>query len=232
MHDTLSSDSLPGPPPPPTVRWSAIVAGAACAVSIQGLLTALGLALGISVWAALGRTDSEAIGAGAMIWWFLSGLVALAAGGLLTGYLCPMTGGCLRAIHGFLAWSLVTVLGFSALALGGAAATTGAAAYAYPVQMGVAAEYRRAVHRDTAAGTVEVRPTVAPVPDPLDRASTTQSERAAAAGAAWTSFFALLCGAFVTTGAAWMVRRELRWMPGGNSPRVSARPGHQPAPVS
>jgi hypothetical protein len=154
--------------------WSAAWAGALTATAIQICLTVLGAAVAASLTDPSTRPGNIATGAGA--WWFVSGLLSLAAGGALTGYLHPCSSGCVRAINGFLAWGLVNLAGaFTALI--GAGTTL---AYLGGPLARIVPAYAGAADATLQPVTVE-------------------------AAALWMTFVALLCGSLVTWMASWWV---------------------------
>lgn len=94
------------------VSWGAIIGGVITVLATLILLSFIGMAIGL--WA-FDPTDSQpthGMGVGLIIWWIISWLAALAAGGWVAGKLAGFDG----MIHGFLTWA--TTLLLSALLMG------------------------------------------------------------------------------------------------------------------
>lgn len=159
----------------------AIGAGAVTAMALQVTFTVLGAGLGMSAYRGGINPNSE-IGAAAG-WWFVTGLLSLAAGGALTGYLHSTSDGCIRAVNGFLMWCTVSLIGAIAVALGAGAALGSSMSGLTPV----------VVTSDLAARTAFV--TNEPVVVANDHI----------AGMMWLTFAALLLGAAVASMVSWWV---------------------------
>ncbi|MBL9119254.1 MAG: hypothetical protein JNL80_04985 [Phycisphaerae bacterium] len=171
---TLSADRLMSYSP-----WSAAFAGALVATAIQITLTVLGAALGVTAMPDAVRSDTAA-GAGA--WWFVTGIISLAAGGAMTGYLHPSASGCIRAINGFMAWCLVNVFGALMIVIGGSALLGSSLATIVPASIG--------------PWSARVTPTEAiELSEPIRIASSTL----------WLTFLALLLGSAAAWIASWWV---------------------------
>lgn len=104
------------------ISWGAIIAGTVAALSVQLLLTLLGLSIGM--WAvdpAAGQEGFQGIGIGAAIWALVSFLVALYVGGWIAGRMSGLGNKFDGLLEGFMVWGLVTVVTFMLLttALGG-----------------------------------------------------------------------------------------------------------------
>lgn len=93
------------------VSWGAILAGVAVALSIQLLLNLLGLGIGsstIDIRQDGSPGDGLAIGAG--IWFVVSALLSLLAGGWAAGRLAGVPNRQDGMLHGFTAWSITAIL--------------------------------------------------------------------------------------------------------------------------
>lgn len=90
------------------VSWGAIFAGAAIATALMVLLTILGLAIGATVIEPdSGDSPSgRAFGIGAGIWWALSGILALFAGGWSAGRLAGLRREWEAPLHGLITWAV------------------------------------------------------------------------------------------------------------------------------
>jgi len=129
------------------VSWGGIFGGVLVAVGLLILLTALGVAIGISA-ARPGETEAATLGAGAGIWTAASLLLALFVGGLVSTRIGAISDGATGFFEGALVWvvSVLLVLysasvGVSSIAggafnmLGGAAQTLGAAVQGQGIEM-------------------------------------------------------------------------------------------------
>lgn len=91
------------------VSWGAIFSGAVLALAIQLVLTLIGVAVGLATLdPATGNSPSaSALGSGAAIWWAVSSLISLFAG----GYIAARLGGTFNGwLHGLTTWGTVTML--------------------------------------------------------------------------------------------------------------------------
>lgn len=92
------------------IQWTAVVAAALAGFAVTLILTALGAAIGLTAGAASHGVQGEAVGAGALIWWTLSVIVA----GVVAGRVLAMTAGAdasyQRAMYGTLAWVLGVII--------------------------------------------------------------------------------------------------------------------------
>lgn len=179
------------------ISWGAIIAGSVAALSIQLLLTFLGLSIGL--WAvdpAAGPEFFQGIGIGAAVWGLLSFIIALYAGGWIAGRMSGLGNRFDGMLEGFMVWGVVTVVTFMLLSsavgglLGGAAGLAGQAMTAAGQQVEdpeqIVEEYGEPA-REAAEETAEAAPEV--------------GEEVATAGAAtflW-AFLALLLGAIAST---------------------------------
>lgn len=121
-----TSDHVPGGVPPHVhvetpvhdhaghrVSWAAVLAGVTVALVTQLLLGVLGLAIGASTVDPLREADPTAgLGAGAGIWFAITGLLSLFAGGWTAGRLAAIPRVIDSTLHGVLTWGLSTLLTF------------------------------------------------------------------------------------------------------------------------
>lgn len=137
------------------ISWAAVFAGVVAALAVQLLLSILGIGIGASTIDPLvEQNPMSGIGVGAGIWFVLSSLIALFAGGWVAGRLAGIPRNTDSMLHGVLTWSLTTLLlfyfltttvgsliggTFRVLGSGLSAAATGAAAAA-PAVAGAAKE--------------------------------------------------------------------------------------------
>ncbi len=129
------------------VSWGGIFGGVLVAVGLLILLTALGVAVGISA-AQPGETEASTLGTGAGIWTAASLLLALFVGGMVSTRIGAISDGATGFFEGALVWvvSVLLVLysasvGVSSIAggafsmLGGAAQTLGSAVQGQGLEM-------------------------------------------------------------------------------------------------
>ncbi len=95
------------------VSWGAVIAGTTITIVVAVMLELLGLAIGLfSLDIATEQNPVSGYGIGAMIWWLLSWLVALFAGGWVTARFAGLQRVFDGALHGLVTWSLATILSF------------------------------------------------------------------------------------------------------------------------
>ena len=103
----------------PPLCWGAILAGAVAALSIHLLVTLFGIGLGLQiVEPATNPEGGQRFSIGVGIAWSVAALIALWAGGWVAGRLTPESNRSLGGIHGFLVWSLATVVTLFAIGSG------------------------------------------------------------------------------------------------------------------
>jgi hypothetical protein len=117
-----SAPGVPVRPEPAVVNplcWGAVLAGAVAALSIHLLVTLFGVGLGLQiVEPATAQEGGQKFSIGVGIAWSVAALLALWAGGWVAGRLTPESNRRLGGIHGFLVWSLATVVTLFALGSG------------------------------------------------------------------------------------------------------------------
>lgn len=97
-------------PPFSRISWGSIFAGTVIAFAIQLLLNLVGLGIGM---AAVDMTDGAgftSVGVTAGIWWGLSAIVSLLAGGWVAGRLAGVPIRTTAILHGVAVWALATLL--------------------------------------------------------------------------------------------------------------------------
>ena len=114
------------------VSWGAIIAGVTIALVTQLLLGVLGLAIGASTIDPLRHaTPTQGLGIGTGIWFLVTALLSLFAGGWTAGRLAGIPRPVDSALHGVLTWGIATLLTFYLLTtavgalMGGAAQALG-----------------------------------------------------------------------------------------------------------
>lgn len=93
------------------VSWSAIFAGVILAIIMQLLLSLLGIGIGLASFSP--ATDAHpfsGFGTGAIVWWFISILLSLFAGGLVAGWLANTVNKTDNIVHGLLTWGIFALM--------------------------------------------------------------------------------------------------------------------------
>ncbi len=89
------------------ISWGAIIAGVIVAIIVQLLFSLLGVGIGFVSFTP--TSDSEpfsGLGTGVMVWWIVTILISLFAGGWVSGWLATTTNKIDRILHGVLTWSI------------------------------------------------------------------------------------------------------------------------------
>lgn len=93
------------------ISWPAIFAGALVAIGIQLLLALLGIGIGAgAVDPQEEQNPMAGIGTGALIWWILSFLISLFAGGWVAGRLTGTRNRFNDLVHGVLTWVIFVLI--------------------------------------------------------------------------------------------------------------------------
>lgn len=94
------------------ISWQAIFAGVVVTAALQILLGLLGAGIGLGMvnTNAAATPDAGSYGIGAGLWWLVSNLVALAAGGYVSAWLAGISLRFDGMLHGIITWGLVTLL--------------------------------------------------------------------------------------------------------------------------
>lgn len=93
------------------IHWGAIFAGALLAVAVAFGLNLLGIGIGLSTINPTDPNDSfSGLGIGAIIWYVVSTLIALFAGGYVAGRLSGFPKKSTAGLHGLVTWALFTLL--------------------------------------------------------------------------------------------------------------------------
>ena len=91
--------------------WGAVFAGVVMILGVNLLLGSLGIAIGLTVIDPAEEANPTAgVGTGAMIWWVITGIIALFAGGWTAGRLAGVPRRCDAALHGAAAWATATLV--------------------------------------------------------------------------------------------------------------------------
>jgi hypothetical protein len=96
----------------PAIRWGAVIAGVAVGISVQLVLTLLGIATGLS---ALDVAQNDAIGVGSLLWAGASMLISAFVGGYVAARMSGLKRKVDGVLHGLVSWAVTTLL-FATLA--------------------------------------------------------------------------------------------------------------------
>ncbi len=92
------------------ISWSSVFAGVLIAIVVQIALSLLGIGIGLSTVDPKTEVNpTQGLGTGTAIWYILSSLISLFAGGWIAGRLAQTRRSFNGAIHGLLTWSLITL---------------------------------------------------------------------------------------------------------------------------
>lgn len=91
----------------PAIRWGAVLAGVAVGISVQLVLTLLGIASGLSMTSV---QQGEAPGTGALIWAGISMLVSALVGAYVAGRMSGLKRKTDGILHGVVSWAVTTLL--------------------------------------------------------------------------------------------------------------------------
>ena len=110
------------------LSWGAILAGSVAALSAHLLLTLLSLGIGLQAAHPLTNDNVAAdITVAAGISWSVSALISLWIGGWVAARFADVANHSVGRLHGFVVWSLATVVTFASFTLGAGALATGTA---------------------------------------------------------------------------------------------------------
>lgn len=91
----------------PAIRWGAVLAGVAVGISVQLVLTLLGIASGLSMTSV---QQGEAPGTGALIWAGISMLISALVGAYVAGRMSGLKRKTDGILHGVVSWAVTTLL--------------------------------------------------------------------------------------------------------------------------
>lgn len=186
------------------ISWAAVFAGLIIAIFIQLALTLLGLAIGLStVDATNHNTPGTGLAIGSGIWYVVSLLISLFAGGWVAGRLAKDKHTSESVIHGLLVCGLLFILTFYLLSsalgniIGGAGSIAGKAISTAVPSMKEAAENRYSNNNQLGKDSAKVADAVAQNKDEAEQKARQVADDAASATSkgALYSFFGILLGA-------------------------------------
>ena len=95
----------------PTLRWSAVFAGAATSIALWVLFQMFGMGIGLAAIDVDGAGSLRDVGIGSTMWTLVAPLIAMFIGGMVAGHLAGTFARGVGAMHGFVTWALNAVLG-------------------------------------------------------------------------------------------------------------------------
>ena len=217
------------------VSWGAIFAGAAIATALMVLLGLLGVAIGATISDPIsGDTPSaKAFGIGAGLWWIVSGILALLAGGWAAARMAGLRRKGEGPLHGLVTWAVTTTAlvvlmssaigaiasgAFQAVSLGTRFIDRDAASHAMQELKGTSGHGRHDARRqdrasldDSTRGATSPGESNEPVPVATEQDARQAAQAAAdalAMAAWWTCLFLLLTAIAATLGGLMGAPRE------------------------
>lgn len=115
----------------PSVRWSAVFAGAAVAVALWVVLQLIGMGAGLTAVDLYDDGSLRNVGVGTTVWSLIAPLLAMFAGGLVAGRLASTFDQKVAAHHGLIVWAIASLGGVLAVAWLVSAIAHGAVNMAY-----------------------------------------------------------------------------------------------------
>lgn len=112
IRTSLASDEILTQSPLRRVSWGAIIAGMVIAITVQMVLSLLGAGIGLSTIDPLrySSPDASSFGIGAGVWWAVSSIISLFAGGWVAGHLAGSPEKTDAMLHGLLTWGLAAIV--------------------------------------------------------------------------------------------------------------------------
>jgi MFS family permease len=115
----------------PSLRWTAVFAGAAVAIALWVVLQLIGMGAGLTAVDLDDTGSLRNVGMGTTVWSMLAPLIALFVGGLVAGRLSTTFDQKVAASHGLVAWAIASLAGVLAVAWLVSAIAHGAVNMAY-----------------------------------------------------------------------------------------------------
>lgn len=103
--------------------WGAVIAGAVVAISLQMIMTVLGIAIGVTADNVISGADRvrDGMGFGASAWWLITGTLSLYIGGCVVGRFAGMARSPDVLLHGLTMWAVTALFGFFVVTAGAGA---------------------------------------------------------------------------------------------------------------
>ncbi len=185
--------------------WGAVTAGALVAISLQMILTVLGVALGLTAVQPEGAYADQRVAAATSVWWLISGIISLLAGGSVVGRFAGMTRSPDVLLHGLTMWAVTAVFGFFVVVLG--------AGTLYGTSMALSFDQSRPMMERSMANTDRVAidngsdRASNETPQTLDRSIARTDQETInrnARAASWWTLAGLLLGVTATLSGTWL----------------------------
>jgi hypothetical protein len=196
--------------------WGAVIAGAVTAISVQMILTVLGIALGVTTHDVVNGTvpTQDGVKTAAGVWWLVSGAASLFIGGCVVGRFAGMTRSPDVLLHGFTMWAVTALFGFMVVSAGAGAL--------YGSSMDATYNASRTMRDGTVQGMPDrpVSVTGESVAErPAQRPVTPDEAQRYVRAASWWTLGGLLLGIGVSLGGSWLTAPK----------RIIVRPISEPA---
>ncbi|MEK6482001.1 hypothetical protein WJR50_30955 [Catalinimonas sp. 4WD22] len=94
------------------ISWGAVFAGFLLAAVVNLTLNLLGIGIGLGSLDPTGQNVAEGLGIGSIIWYVVSTILSLLAGGWVAAHLAGVPNSKDSALHGILSWCLFTIFSF------------------------------------------------------------------------------------------------------------------------
>lgn len=94
------------------ISWAAVFGGAVVGVITMAMLNILGIAIGATALDPGQGQNLQGLGIGAGLWWLLAFVIAMFAGGWVTGRLCDNADRSEGIIHGLVTWGVIGLMTF------------------------------------------------------------------------------------------------------------------------
>lgn len=91
------------------INWHAVIAGTITALTMQILISMLGIGIGFGIVEGADPAMAEEAATAAAVWWAASGILSAFAGGLVAGAFSPPIRS-VGIVHGLTAWALSTLI--------------------------------------------------------------------------------------------------------------------------
>ena len=100
----------------PALRWSAVFAGVVVSVALWMLWQLFGMGAGLAAIDLDSYGSLRSVGIGTTVWSMIAPLFAMLVGGIVAGRLATTFDQKVGAMHGFVVWSIASVIGLVAMA--------------------------------------------------------------------------------------------------------------------
>lgn len=202
--------------------WGAVIAGAIAAISLQMLMTVLGIAIGLTSRETIAGYErvQNGVTVAPAVWWLITGTISLFVGGCVVGRFAGMTRSLDVILHGFTMWAVTAFFGFLVISSGAGALYGSSMDATYTgtraLSMNPATDLRAAdpaLRADPNAGTSTRNGN-------LETPVTAEQAERYVRNASWWTVIALVIGIAVSIGGSWLAAPE----------RIKIRPANQGTP--